>query len=134
MSWIDRLVENETGESNRATSYANSNMSPGLTGAYDWALREKAGMHKPPTPPECMGLEGEYDPNGLARRVAIAFDQDPSIDDIPTLEVSQEGGTIILKGEVSDQDMLDRLVKVASKVDGTKAVDTSRATVNSSPA
>jgi len=34
-----------------------------------------------------MGLSGEYDQSGLAKRVALAFD-DPQLDDIDTLRRS----------------------------------------------
>ncbi|WP_235656942.1 hypothetical protein [Fischerella thermalis] len=34
--------------------------------------------------PERMGLNGEYDQSGLAKRVALAFDQDNQLDDIDT--------------------------------------------------
>ncbi len=35
--------------------------------------------------PERIGLNGEYDQSGLAKRVALAFDQNSNIDDIDTL-------------------------------------------------
>jgi hypothetical protein len=101
-------------------------MSPGLDGDYDWELREKAGMHTPPTPPEFMGLEGEYDSCGLAKRVAIALDQEPDIEDLSTLSIVQAGSTIRFTGAVPDQDTLDRIVELTAKVDGTKSVDTSQ--------
>ena len=57
-------------------------------------------------PPERVGLNGEYDQSGLAKRVALAFDQDPQIDDIDTIYVAQTGGTVVLKGKVPSQDIL----------------------------
>jgi hypothetical protein len=40
-------------------------------------------------PPERQGLNGEYDQNGLAKRVALAFDEDGRFDEIDSLYVTQ---------------------------------------------
>lgn len=126
MSWLDRLtVETNSRVEQRDQQLDDEDrMSPGLTGEYDRELREKAGVHIPPTPPEFMGLEGEYDPSGLAKRVAIALDQTPEIDDIPTLSIVQLGSTIRLMGTIPQQTTLNRVVEAIAKIDGTKAVDT----------
>ncbi|MCX7596778.1 MAG: BON domain-containing protein [Fischerella sp.] len=80
-------------------------------------------------PPERMGLNGEYDESGLAKRVAFAFDQDPQLDDVDTLWVAQTGSTVVLKGKVPNQDILNKMVSVARSVNGAAAVDTSQVTV-----
>jgi osmotically-inducible protein OsmY len=80
-------------------------------------------------PPERVGLSGEYDQSGLAKRVALAFDQDSSIDDIDTLYVAQTGTTVVLKGRVPNQDILTKMESVARGVNGAQAVDTSQVTV-----
>ncbi|MBD1889934.1 BON domain-containing protein [Coleofasciculus sp. FACHB-SPT9] len=127
MTWLERQFGQQKtsteGDSKHDAQAVEQQMSPGLTGEYDWELREKAGMHKPPTLPEYMGFEGEYDANGLAKRVAAAFDQEPNLKNIDTLEIAQDGGTIILTGSVPDQSILSHVEAVAAKVDGTKAVD-----------
>ncbi len=104
-------------------------MSPGLTGEYDCDRREKAGEHQSPPPPEYMGLEGEYDRVGLAKRVAEAFEQGSHIAEIETLQICQDGSTIVLRGCVPSESVLNHLKDVAAKVDGTKAVDTSQVTI-----
>ncbi|MEO0540763.1 MAG: BON domain-containing protein [Cyanobacteria bacterium P01_A01_bin.105] len=71
-----------------------------------------------------IGLTGEYDESGLAKRVALAFDEDSQLDDVDTLWVAQLSGTVVLKGKVPSQDILDKMVKVARDVDGADAVDT----------
>ncbi len=71
-----------------------------------------------------VGLTGEYDESGLAKRVALAFDEDSQLDDIDTLWVAQLSGTVVLKGKVPSQDILDKMVRVARGVDGADAVDT----------
>ncbi|HLP87342.1 MAG TPA: phospholipid-binding protein [Nostocaceae cyanobacterium] len=80
-------------------------------------------------PPERLGLNGEYDQSGLAKRVALAYDEDPQLDDINTLWVAQTGSTIVLKGKVPSQDLLKKMVSVARTVNGTTAVDTTEVTV-----
>jgi osmotically-inducible protein OsmY len=82
-----------------------------------------------PVPPERVGLHGEYDDSGLAKRVALAFDQDASIDDIDTLYVAQTGTTVVLKGKVPNQESLSKMVSTARGVSGAAAVDTSQVTV-----
>jgi len=80
-------------------------------------------------PPERVGLNGEYDQSGLAKRVAKAFDDDPGLDDISTLWVAQTGTTVVLKGKVPTQDILKKMVIVARGVKGATAVDTANVTV-----
>lgn len=80
-------------------------------------------------PPERMGLNGEYDQSGLAKRVALAFDQDPQLDDVDTLWVAQTGSTVVLKGKVPNQNILNKMVSVARGVNGAAAVDTSQVTI-----
>ncbi|RUR83354.1 phospholipid-binding protein [Chlorogloeopsis fritschii PCC 6912] len=80
-------------------------------------------------PPERMGLNGEYDQSGLAKRVALAFDEDSSLTDIDTLYVAQTGSTVVLKGKVPSQQILSQMVSVAQKVNGATAVDTNQVTI-----
>lgn len=80
-------------------------------------------------PPERMGLNGEYDQSGLAKRVALAFDQDNQLDDIDTLYVAQTGSTVVLKGQVPSQDILNKMVSVAGNVSGATGVETNQVTV-----
>jgi osmotically-inducible protein OsmY len=74
-------------------------------------------------------LDGEYDESGLAKRVALAFDEDSSIDDIDTIYVAQTGSTVVLKGKAPNQQILDKMVSVARGVNGAKTVDTSQVTI-----
>ena len=80
-------------------------------------------------PPERVGLNGEYDQSGLAKRVALAFDQDGEIDDVDTLWITQTGSTVVLKGKVPSQDILSKAASVARSVNGADAVDTSQVSV-----
>jgi osmotically-inducible protein OsmY len=112
--------------------------------AMGW-LKRMFGMEKPaaaqvnPTPvpsasgetvpPERVGLNGEYDQSGLAKRVALAFDEDKRFDGIDRLWVAQTGGTVVLKGEVPSQDVLSAMVGVANSVSGATAVETDQVKV-----
>jgi osmotically-inducible protein OsmY len=80
-------------------------------------------------PPAKVGLNGEFDESGMAKRVALAFDEDPDLDDVDTLWVAQLSSKVVLKGKVPSQDILNKMVSVASKVDGATEVDTSQVTV-----
>lgn len=80
-------------------------------------------------PPERIGLNGEYDQSGLAKRVALAFDQDPELDDVNTLYVAQTGGTVVLKGKVPSQEILNKMVSVARSVNGATSVETNQVTI-----
>lgn len=80
-------------------------------------------------PPERLGLNGEYDQSGLAKRVALAFDQDQQLDDVDTLWVAQTGSTVVLKGKVPSQDILNKMISVAQSVSGATSVDTNQVTI-----
>jgi osmotically-inducible protein OsmY len=76
-----------------------------------------------------VGLDGQFDESGLAKRVVLAFDEDADVTDEDKLWVAQTGGTVVLKGTVSDQATLNKMVAIASKVNGATSVDTSQVTV-----
>jgi osmotically-inducible protein OsmY len=80
-------------------------------------------------PPERMGLNGEYDQSGLAKRVALAFDEDQSLTDVDTLYVAQTGSTVVLKGKVPSQDILQKMVSVARNVQGASDVTTDQVSI-----
>lgn len=80
-------------------------------------------------PPERVGLNGEYDQSGLAKRVALAFDEDPNLDDIDTVYVAQTGSTVVLKGKAPSQQILNKMVSVAKSVNGASGVETDQVTI-----
>lgn len=82
---------------------------------------------QPRTPPiEYQGLKGEYDPQGLAKRVAQAFDYHPQIRDIDTLCILQRGSQISLLGKVENEEQLQQVIALAQQVEGTEDVDVSQ--------
>ncbi|MGD1898072.1 MAG: hypothetical protein ACFB16_14100 [Phormidesmis sp.] len=74
------------------------------------------------SPPERIGIFGEYDYNGLAKRVEYCFEQSVS-EDISQLKVGQRGCVVILTGKVSSRALLNRLVTLAIKVEGAALVE-----------
>lgn len=76
-----------------------------------------------------IGLTGEFDESGLAKRVTLAFDEDSELDDVETLWVAQLSSKVVLKGKVPNQAILKKMVTVAKGVDGATAVDTSQVEV-----
>jgi hypothetical protein len=111
-------------------------------------LQRLFGMEQPPqeasvSPPEAssgesiplerLGLNGEYDDSGLAKRVALAFDQEAELTNIPGVDVLQTSSTVVLRGLVPTQAIADRLSAVAGAVSGATQVDTSELTIGIPP-
>jgi osmotically-inducible protein OsmY len=75
-------------------------------------------------PPERVGLDGEYDYYGLAKRVSLAFGQNFNSNEIKNLYVTQRGRVVILKGQVANSATLTKLVNIAKGVSGATDVET----------
>jgi hypothetical protein len=80
-------------------------------------------------PPERVGPDGNFDQSGLAKRVAMAFDQDSMVADLERVWVAQTGSQVVLKGEVPTSEHLNRLVEIANNVNGASAVSTDQVQV-----
>ncbi|NJN61066.1 MAG: BON domain-containing protein [Coleofasciculaceae cyanobacterium RL_1_1] len=80
-------------------------------------------------PPERVGLDGQYDESGLAKRVAAAFDLDPDTADLDSVWVAQLSGTVVLKGSVPSQADLDKLIAIADEVYGSTGIQTDEVTI-----
>ena len=113
MGWLKRLFGREKPKNPKEAISASK--------------RAKSGGEDIPI--ERVGLDGEYDQSGLAKRVALAFDEDPDLDDEDKLWVAQTGSTVVLKGTVSSQATLNKMVSVAKDVKGATAVDTDQVSV-----
>jgi osmotically-inducible protein OsmY len=121
MGWLKRLFGMEKPQN------AQTNAVPAPTAQAPASTGTASGSET--IPPERVGLTGEYDQSGLAKRVALAFDQDPNLDDINTLYVAQTGGTVVLKGQVPSQQILNQMVSVARSVEGATGVETDQVTI-----
>lgn len=73
-------------------------------------------------PPERIGIEGEYDYNGLAKRVMHCFRQVAG-DQVAQLKVRQRGCVVILTGAISSRRLLNQLVNLATQVEGAALVE-----------
>ncbi|MDZ4832415.1 MAG: DUF3370 family protein [Candidatus Melainabacteria bacterium] len=114
MGWLDRLFGNKDKET------AGAPAQPQVASAQTSTTTEIA--------PERVGLNGEYDQSGLAKRVARAFDQ-ADFQDEQTVWIAQTGTTVVLKGRVPDQELLNKMVAVARTVNGAKAVESDQVVV-----
>ncbi len=108
MGWLQRVFGKEKPE--------GASVSPAPQGGED-------------IPAERLGLNGEYDESGLAKRVALAFDEDAALTDQDRLWVAQTSGTVVLKGTVDSQDTLNKMIEVANGVNGATSVDSTQVTV-----
>ncbi|MGB3298634.1 MAG: hypothetical protein WBA76_10225 [Phormidesmis sp.] len=74
------------------------------------------------SPPERIGVCGEYDYNGLAKRVMQCFREHVG-DEVAQLKVRQRGCVVILTGVISSRRLLTRLVSLANTVEGAALVE-----------
>lgn len=80
--------------------------------------------------PEHRGPEGQYDHQGLAKRVILGMVADPDLKPlVATLDIQQKGDTVFLSGEVPDQDALDKVIELVKKTKGAKKVETNEVLV-----
>ncbi|MBW4653044.1 MAG: hypothetical protein KME20_08450 [Kaiparowitsia implicata GSE-PSE-MK54-09C] len=80
-------------------------------------------------PPERVGLSGEYDHNGLSKRVELSVNRQFQYDEIAKLRIRQRGGIILLLGDIPNQSVLMRLVDVVMKVEGTTGIEVNGASI-----
>lgn len=120
MGWLKRLFGKEKSQGAKVNPTPQPQSAPQAS---------SGGTATQSISPERMGLNGEYDESGLAKRVALAFDEDSQLDDIDTLWVAQTSSTVVLKGKVPSQDILNKMVSVAKSVNGATSVDTDQVTV-----
>ncbi|MGV0026016.1 hypothetical protein [Phormidesmis priestleyi] len=88
------------------------------------ALSEKPEPLFRMIPPERVGVDGEYDHSGLAKRVRLAFCEQFEAKELDCLQVTQRGRVVVLIGRVSDGQTLTQLIDVALTVYGTTTVET----------
>lgn len=74
-------------------------------------------------PPERIGLNGEYDHNGLAKRVSLEFSKTFEPDELENLKIAQRGTVVVLLGNVPSQEFLIKLVAVVMDVSGAVDVE-----------
>ena len=70
-----------------------------------------------------VGLDGEFDQSGLAKRVAAALEEIPNFEQVAQVYVAQTGDNIILKGNVSSQDVLNQIIAQTKQVQGVGSIN-----------
>lgn len=121
MGWLKRLFRMEKPK--------GAKVNPTPQPAQATQSTQQASSATQSIPPERLGLNGEFDQSGLAKRVALAFDQNDQLDDVDTLWVAQTSSKVVLKGTVPSQDILNKMVSVAKAVNGATDVDTTQVSV-----
>ncbi len=114
MGWLDRLF----GRPDPAAKPAPTQAAPAPAPAAAAQSTLTA-----PIPPERVGLNGEYDQSGLAKRVAKAFD-DADFEDDSRVWIAQRGTVVVLKGTAESRAVLDRMIAVARGISGATGVET----------
>lgn len=127
MGWLSRLFGRE--EEEKAKKAENKQAVQNALGSDQPAIGRSQGL----IPPERMGIDGKYDESGLAKRVALAFDEHPQLADLESVWVAQTGNTVVLKGKVEDEETLASLVTTARGIYGTEDVDIQEMSVLSNP-
>jgi osmotically-inducible protein OsmY len=121
MGWLQRLFGLEKPQ--------DAQVNPDPAPDYSASPDDEASAATESIPPERMGLNGEYDQSGLAKRVALAFDQDPDLADVDHVYVAQTGSVVVLKGQAPSQEILNQMIAVALDVNGATNVETDQVTV-----
>lgn len=80
-------------------------------------------------PKERVGLYGEFSLNGIAERVAKAYEQDAQLKNVSSVYVAQKDDSIILFGTVSDTALLRRMENIAKAVEGVQRVDSNQVAI-----
>lgn len=143
MSWSQRIFLS-IGSSSNGSSASQTRLDPAPTvqpetiqpetiqvqrAAASAAIASEARLHLAQIPLEYVGVDGEYDPQGLAKRVALAFDQHSELHNLNTLCILQQGSRICLLGKVATVSLLQRVIACVKQVEGVQAVDVSQVSV-----
>ncbi|PSB27841.1 phospholipid-binding protein [Stenomitos frigidus] len=102
--------------------------SPSFTSGSIDDREAKAMSTEPPSffrllPPERVGLNGEYDHRGLAKRVDRALRQAFPPQALEQLTVVQRGRVVVFTGRVPKACLLHQFAAVAASVSGATAVE-----------
>jgi osmotically-inducible protein OsmY len=114
MGWLDRLFGRPDPAAKPAPAQAQPAPAPAQAGQ---------STATAPIPPERIGLQGEYDQSGLAKRVAKAFD-DAGFDDDSRVWIAQRGTVVVLKGTCESRTVLENMINVARNISGATGVET----------
>ncbi len=96
-----------------------------LNGTYfrglDGSLPEPSSL--PTIPPERIGLNGEYDHYGLAKRVKASLCNQFGQDATTWLKIQQRGSAILLSGKIATWSMAEELAQFILTLEGATQVE-----------
>ncbi len=75
-------------------------------------------------PPERVGLNGEYDHHGLAKRVKLELAEAFDAETINSIRITQRGRVVIFTGKVANPHVLAKLIKRTLRVNGAEGIET----------
>lgn len=90
---------------------------------YSLAIAGGGDLHFPIIPPERVGLKGEYDHHGLAKRVLHQCRHVLGRSSVENLRVKQRGSVVVLYGCVSSQTTLEQIIQIAMQAEGATNVE-----------
>lgn len=135
MSWLQRIFSMMTHHSVKPEQMQQVQIlgtTSGLNYEHQQTQNHTSHVHDPSLPPEYIGIKGEYDLTGLAKRVALALDADPEVSWIKTLCIIQHGARISFLGKVASAESLNKVIALANQVEGTREVDVSQVVIENS--
>ncbi len=74
-------------------------------------------------PPERVGLDGEYDHSGLAKRVARSLRQVLGDATVAQLEIAQRGKVVMVRVQVLDARLMRQITRLTLEIEGADAVE-----------
>ncbi|MBW4654534.1 MAG: hypothetical protein KME20_16070 [Kaiparowitsia implicata GSE-PSE-MK54-09C] len=80
-------------------------------------------------PPERIGLNGDHDHQGLAKRVAMLLRCSAIAREVSALKVAQRGAIVTIQGRFPAQTVLHQVVAIALQADGANGVEVNGTTI-----
>lgn len=73
-------------------------------------------------PPERIGINGEYDHDGLSKRVRLLLSEQLT-NSVETLRISQRGRVVVIFGPWVTEEMAQRIINLCLQVEGATSVE-----------
>ncbi len=73
-------------------------------------------------PPERIGINGEYDHDGLSKRVKLLLSEQLT-SSVETLRISQRGRVVVVIGRWVTEEMAQRIINLCLQVEGATSVE-----------
>jgi hypothetical protein len=73
-------------------------------------------------PPERIGINGEYDHDGLSKRVRLLLSEQLT-HSVETLRISQRGRVVVVIGPWVTEEMAQRIITLSLQVEGATSVE-----------